>query len=164
MNCVKLEEHKTCWGSVSQSVPFLLSPFSLHRSYHLSLVSSSQLFFPMSILTHSCFPFNENDSDNKWRPFFFFFCSFISSSSQPDFKEESPGLISFMSSLAINSLAYFSLVLFPYFTKLSPSSQDIRAAMSDEHPVLTSQVTSYKYFVQSHVRLYCALPSRNLDS
>lgn len=104
----KLEEHKMCWGSVRQNVPFLMSPFSPHRSYHLSLASPSQLF-SINILTHSSFPFNENDSNNKWKPYFL---NFISSSSQPDFTEESPGLISSMSSLPINSSAYFSLVIF----------------------------------------------------
>lgn len=104
----KIEEHKTCWGRVSQNVPFLMSPCSPHRSYHLSLASPSQLFFPINILTHSSFPFNENDSNNKWKPNFFYF---ISSSSQQGFTEESPGLISSMSSLRINFSASFSLVV-----------------------------------------------------
>lgn len=74
---------------------------------------------------------------------------FISSSSQPDFTAESPGLISSMSSLPINASAYFFLVVVSstLLEQLSPSSWDICAATSDEHSVLISLLLAVHDFI-----------------
>lgn len=82
------------------------------------------------------------------------FLNFIFSSSQPDFTEESPELLSSMSSLPINA---FSLVVVLYFTKI--------AFAKLEHLCCYVWWTLCSYFTSpSCVWFYCPLPSWNLDS